>query len=492
MTTSATANSLNKLKKELNILLGETNSPPYSETAPGNILSTFNAAVLGQLIQTDKNLDLIPGHLESWKWDYKTSEFVLKIKKGLTFHHGRTVNSKDLEFSLLRGFFSTNQSFYRTYLSNIKGVDKIKPGTFFKSGMVEGVNVEDEFTVRVKLGTPNPSFLLGLTGPYFSFVPIEELKQDYLSWKKHPIGAGPYRVIEAYHNGVTKLERINHQSEHADIVTLHTRATNQHFDISTFESDDLDLSKHTKSLSELPASIIRLTFSNVNLIAKKPAFKNFINNAISKKDIIKNIDGYSVAEELLPKHLWGRKGLKSKNNLELARKLLNNELSTLKSEPIKLCVFSGPKINKSREKIIINLQNAFKAIGVNLEYETSLNKFTTKEDAQKFHLFISGMVADYIDPLVMFASLTKRSADPLSKSVEDDKLELLYNEAAINVQKEYRIKSLHQLSKYVTENNFIVPIAEEKSKTFYDPNTIKTLGNQNQPLTLFIDRIEVK
>lgn len=492
MPSIATANNINKMKKELTILLGDTNLPPYSETAPGNILSTFNAAVLGQLIQTDKNLDLIPGHLESWNWDYKTAEYVLKIKKGLTFHHGRAVNSKDLEFSLLRGFFSENQSFYRTYLSNIQGVDKIKPGTVFKSRMVDGVKIEDEFTVRVKLGTPNPSFLLGLTGPYFSFVPMEEIKADYLSWKKYPIGAGPYRVIEAYHDGVTKLERVTHQPEHADIVVLHTKATNQHFDVSTFESSELNLSKHRLNLSELASSILLLNYSNQNEISKKSTFRKFIRNVINKKEIIENIEGLSVADEMLPKHLWGRKGLKSENNLELAKSLLNHDLLSLKNEPIRLCVFSGPKLSKPRELMVRKIQTNFEKIGVKFEYETTLNKFTTREEAERCHLFLSGMVADYIDPLVMFASLTKRSADPYTRPISDETLEELYSNASSNAQKDARIQSLQKLSEYIIEKDILLPLAENRSKTFYDPNTIKNLGNQNQPLTLFIDRIEVK
>jgi ABC-type transport system substrate-binding protein len=150
-----------KTSGEVNILLGDTNEAPYSELAPGRILSTFNAAVLGQLIKTDQNYNLIPGHLESWNWDFHTSEYVLKMRPGLKFHNGKPASAKDLEFSLLRGFFSAQQSFYRTYLSNVDGVNSIRAGSPFKTGLVSGVKIIDELTLRVKLSHPNPSFLLG-------------------------------------------------------------------------------------------------------------------------------------------------------------------------------------------------------------------------------------------------------------------------------------------------------------------------------------------
>lgn len=85
-----------KTSGEVNILLGDTNEAPYSELAPGRILSTFNAAVLGQLIKTDQNYNLIPGHLESWNWDFHTSEYVLKMRPGLKFHNGKPASFGEL------------------------------------------------------------------------------------------------------------------------------------------------------------------------------------------------------------------------------------------------------------------------------------------------------------------------------------------------------------------------------------------------------------
>ena len=488
---NAEANQLNE--KPIEILLGDTEYAPYSETAPGNILSTFNAAVLGQLIETDKNFELTPGHLESWNWDYKKSAYILKIKNGLKFHNGRNITSKDLEFSLLRGFFSNNQSFYRTYLSNVHGVDKIKPGTQFKSGAVEGVSILDELTIAVKLSHPNPNFLLGLTGPYFSFVPLEELNPDYMTWKKTPIGAGPFKVIKEFHNGITKLERCVKNPKKANFVNLHTKALkNQQYDISIFDSSDINFTNHKSSLSELPANILRISFSNVNPIAKKPAFKNFLYHALNKTHIVNGLNDLSETEELLPRHLWGRSGLKSTRDKKIAIKILTEDLPELKKQPIKICLFSGKKIKKSRELIIERICKSLNEFGVEVVHQTSLNKFITIDEAKFCHIFIAGMVSDYIDPLVMFASLTKRSANQFTKANDDEILEKLYLEASNSAQKENRIIALQTLSKYVTEKNIVIPIAEEKTKYFYDTSKVDSLGSQNQPLTLFLDRIEVK
>jgi peptide/nickel transport system substrate-binding protein len=480
------------IAKEIHILLGDTRAAPYSETAPGDILSTFNAAVLGQMIRTDRNFDLIPGHLASWAWDYKTSEYILKIRDGLTFHNGRKVTSLDLEFSLLRGFFSSHQSFYRTYLSNVLGVDKILPGTKFKSGLVKGVRTIDANTVGVKLSYPNPSFLLGLTGPYFSFVPIEELNADYVSWKNKPVGAGPYKVATAFYEGVTKLEAVNPSPSQAKTVQLYTTLQDRRYDISIYGSPDLHATHLSKVISELPDAVFNLSFSNIHPLSKIPAFKRFVKAAISKTELVKGIEGFSPAEELLPRHLWGRADLRPSTDIEEAKRLVDGPLSDLKKTGIRLSVFSGPKLSTQKAALVQALQKQFEAVGVKLQYETSLNKFASKEEAARCNLFLSGMISDYIDPLVMFASLTKRGADPYARSVIDEKLEQLYEESAKNAQKEDRIKSLRKLSEYVDEKIYVIPLAEEHVVTYFDPNSIATLGEQSQPLTLFIDKVAVK
>lgn len=323
---------------ELHILLGDTRAAPYSETAPGSVLSTFNAAVLGQLIRTDKNLDLVPGLLESWHWDFNASEYVLKLKQGLVFHNGRPVTSQDLEFSLLRGFFSERQSFYRTYLSNVVGVDKIKPGSRFKTGMIAGIKSTDGSTLRVKLTHPSPSFLLGLTGPYFSIVAAEALEKDYLTWKSSPIGTGPYKVVSPFDDGTTVLSPVKSMGNHIKLVPLYTKSANRHYDVIRYNAGALGLAKLNVQLSELPASILNISFSNINSDSKSPRFRELVRNIVSKDDLVVGFEELSIADEMLPKHLWGNSGNSTKLRPDLVESILREEFVDLRKRGIRLNV----------------------------------------------------------------------------------------------------------------------------------------------------------
>ena len=74
-------------------------------------------------------------------------------------------------------------------------------------GAIRGVKVVAPDTVEVSLSRPNPSFLHSLVNPFFSLVPIEEMNADYVSWKRAPVGAGPYRVVSGFSGGKVVLEK---------------------------------------------------------------------------------------------------------------------------------------------------------------------------------------------------------------------------------------------------------------------------------------------
>jgi peptide/nickel transport system substrate-binding protein len=125
-----------------------------------------------------------PGHkmgpslAESWKEspDGKTYEF--KLRRGLKFHNGDAVTAEDVKFS------------YERY----KGA-----GASELQRNVQQVEVVDPLTVRFHLKEPWPDFMTfyGTTATAAGIV----VPKKYLTqvgddgFRKHPIGAGPYRFV---------------------------------------------------------------------------------------------------------------------------------------------------------------------------------------------------------------------------------------------------------------------------------------------------------
>ena len=216
------AEAATRLNDHLYVRLSPSEIPPFNKNSSVDMLYTTIEPILGQLVYTTSSYDLEPGLLDSFHWDYKEKAYILKIKKGLKFHNGRFVTAKDLEFSLLRGFYSGKPSFFLSFLDNIEGIESIKGDRKFVSGNVKGIKIIDDQTLSVKLIKPNPSFLHSLARSYFSVVPIEALKSDYESWKTYPVGAGSYKVNEFKPNEKTLiLEKVANNGTSPKFINLY-------------------------------------------------------------------------------------------------------------------------------------------------------------------------------------------------------------------------------------------------------------------------------
>src|SRR5690606_32341289 len=111
--------------KELNIYLGGSSKAPYDIHAGAVLHASFNYAVLGSLIEVDHANNLQPSIIEKFSYDFKKNTYSLWLRKDIFFHNNRKAKSKDLEFTILRGFFSKERNFFSTYLAGIEGLEKI-------------------------------------------------------------------------------------------------------------------------------------------------------------------------------------------------------------------------------------------------------------------------------------------------------------------------------------------------------------------------------
>jgi len=492
MLVSASAVSENS-KPALKVLLGTSGRSPYSETASGDILSAMNAAVLGQLLRTDENFDLKPGLLEKWSFDFKTRRYSLTLRKGIQFSNGREAKSADLEFSLLRGFYTNAHSFYSIFLGNVLGIENAKVGKF-SSGKVAGVRVVTPYTVEVELKQPNPSFLHALVLPYFSLVPIEELKSDYVNWKRFPVGAGPYRVVSGFDGKKVVLTKTAAALSTApERVALYTSAEGESFDVVCDERRGIDAPELKAERTKLPTDVVTLFFTNRNPLGTSPSFRLAVAHAIDRKAIAQGLEAYgSPTYEMLPTHFWGRADIPDPYHPAKARALLAEVPSLLLKKTWPVPVLAGKEFSKEYAIIFSRIEKQLSDVGINVKFHPSQEKFISEQTAIQSPLSVSGRVSDYVDPLVMFASFRKNSAYVYERPLDDPQFEELYQKASGSLEKENRIETVRSLSKYLNDKAIAIPFLERYITRFFNPARVESLGDQSQPLTLFIDRILVK
>lgn len=474
----------------LNLFMGYTNKPPYDENAPAEVLSTFQQAVLGLLIDYDENLKLKPVQLESWSWDYKNSKYILTLKDNIYFHNGRKATAQDLEYSLVRGFFSKNKSFYQIYLGNIVGVDKISSGANFKSGAIEGVKIESELSVSVKITNYNPTWIYVLTRPYFSLVPREELENNNLTWKDIPIGAGPYRVKNKYKDGIVVIEKINPAASGPSIVFMHTNYDQKIlYDLSLKELPERN--RYESTQSKYPLIIWGIFFNNVNPLGSDINFKHAIKYSLNRSEISNNDPLAKPAYEPLTSLIWGRNNTKYDPDIKKSLAYLEKVKALENQKKFKVPVFSGTKITESRLMKLQIISDQLKKIGLDVEFYPTSEKFISYETAKSSPFIISGRVANMLDPLLMFASYRKNSPYEFESPKDGTQFEKLYVDALNAKDDTSRLKTIQNLSKYVGDESIMIPILEIKSEFLYLKKKIKSIGNQFKAQTLDLQKVEI-
>ena len=156
------------------------------ESAPPNIIP-FGAIAAAQwwgkefmydsLLEFDRELKIQPALAESYETPDPTT-YVFHLRRGVKFHDGAEMTAKDVKYSLDLAVAPPEPGAVVPYLGNIAGVE-----------------VVDDYTVRVTMSKVDPTLPGVLAwGGYTPIVP--EGIYDRINVLSEGIGTGPYKLVE--------------------------------------------------------------------------------------------------------------------------------------------------------------------------------------------------------------------------------------------------------------------------------------------------------
>ncbi|HEY3128968.1 MAG TPA: ABC transporter substrate-binding protein [Acidobacteriota bacterium] len=128
--------------------------------------------IFNSLIRRDQNFQFAPDLALSWE-NPDPLTYVFHLRRGVLFHNGKELTSEDVKFTL----------------DSLSKLTTPKKGSFSK---LKEVTAPDRYTVVFHLSSPYLEFLTNLVRPAIGIVPAGS-GADFF---QHPVGTGPYRLIE--------------------------------------------------------------------------------------------------------------------------------------------------------------------------------------------------------------------------------------------------------------------------------------------------------
>ena len=191
----------------------------YTTLYPAGISEDIGGHIANQIYEglvrfNMKDLSIVPAIAEKWEIDPSGTVYLFTLRKGIHFHDdpcfpdgkGRELTAKDVKYSfeLLCTNIKENTNFSAILKDKVVGANEFYEASKGKpNGSLKGVEVVDDYTVRITLLHPNISFLSTLAMPGASIIPQEAVDKYGLNIK---VGTGAF-LFHELDNGTLILTR---------------------------------------------------------------------------------------------------------------------------------------------------------------------------------------------------------------------------------------------------------------------------------------------
>lgn len=161
--------------------------------------STIFVNIFNTLVKTDVDmLTVIPDLAERWTVSPDATAFTFFLRKNVKWHDGKPFTARDVVFTFTRDLINPNV--VRSRFESVKGAQDYKAG---KADKVAGIELIDDFTVRITLEKPDADFLIDQRDQRNVILPehiLKDVKPDQVLNSpfalKSPIGTGPYKFVQ--------------------------------------------------------------------------------------------------------------------------------------------------------------------------------------------------------------------------------------------------------------------------------------------------------
>ncbi|MGQ9573369.1 MAG: peptide ABC transporter substrate-binding protein [Dehalococcoidia bacterium] len=459
--------------------------------------ANYIVEIFGGLVTIDRDLQIVPDIAEEIPEPIQnadgTASYTFQLRQGVLFHKGdRQVTASDVKYSIERALDPETQSTVaETYLGDIVGVKEFVDG---EAEEVSGIEVVDNYTLRITIDAPKPAFLAKLTYPTAFVVDRNQVEGSTCfsktDWQRRPNATGPFKLKEwsllrrivlepntRYHLGPPSVDRVVYTLGGGSAITMYE---NDEIDVTGVGLNDIErVRAPAEPLHQEFQEAPRMDIWYIGFNVTKPPFddvkvRQAFAHAIDKEKLIEVVllDAVVKADGILPPGIPGfNENLEGLGfDPERARRLLAESKYGGPGELPKIEIASsgrGASVGPVSEALLAMWE---KNLGVKISTrQTEFATFLRDLHDGKFQMFELGWVADYPDPEnflgIQFHSLSLNNYTQYANAEVDRLLE----EAETESDEATRLSLYQQAEQIIVNEAPWIPLFHDKFSVLIKP-----------------------
>jgi ABC-type transport system substrate-binding protein len=136
--------------------------------------------------------EIIPGLAESWEVTDDGLTYTFNLRKGVKFHNGTEFTAKDVKYTFERMLWPETEAKNQDFIDPVKGSAEVMQGA---TKELSGVEIVDDYTIKVTLKEPFAPFIASLGTPSVSILNMEATEAagtDFGLVPEKTIGTGAF------------------------------------------------------------------------------------------------------------------------------------------------------------------------------------------------------------------------------------------------------------------------------------------------------------
>jgi oligopeptide transport system substrate-binding protein len=447
-------------------LVGEVNS------------ASFVVQIFSGLVQFDEKLQLVPDIAQTWDVSSDGTVYTFHLSHNAQFQNGKPVTAADFKYSWERALLPVTQSSSAgTYLNDVVGAIDMLTG---KATQLSGVQVVDDYTLKVTLDAPKAAFLEKMGFPTAFVVDKANIQSGGANWWMKPNGTGPFKLSQFTQSQLVLSRNDNYYGEKAKldqvVFQLYAGSSMQLYQENSIDVAGVNVSymslvtDPSNSISKELKLFPELSVGYLGFNVAEPPFDDvkvrqaFCYAVDMNRVIALGIDNVvTTAGGILPPELPG----------------YNSNLQSLKFDPIKakqLIAASKYGDVSKLPPIVLTTQGWGSGISgilggiidqwrLNLGVEVTVRQLEPEifpyiliqDKTEVDQIFDTGWIADYPDPQDFLAVLFHSSAGYNSGSYSNPQVDSLLDKAAIEKDTPTRLKMYQQAEQILIQDAAVLP-----------------------------------